>query len=253
MSKHLIYGLSSTSNPDLIKYIGYTKKASTKRLMEHLSESRRRKTKKDKWIQKELLSHKICVTEIDECDSVEVAKKLEISYISQFKSFGANLKNGTSGGDGAANHKCPESLKQWNTQTKSKEIFVYNFNSGEFIESFPSSLALCKERSLNRSGVGYVLSGEIYHYRGLWFSYTKQFNPIKKRERTVWNKGVSTKGTQKFKTAAVGIIDLADNSKIIFNTVNETAIFLGIRRESVTRILTSNNPIYKKRFKLNYE
>jgi hypothetical protein len=253
MIKHIIYGLVSTSNIDLIRYIGYTKKPVNIRLSEHLKESRRKKTKKDKWIQKEVISYKISIIEIDECHSVEDAKKLEISYIKQFKSFGANLKNGTDGGDGATNHKCPESLKQWNTETKSKEIFVYDFNTGNFIESFPSSVSLCKERFLNRSGVGYVLSGEVYHYRGLWFSYTKEFNPIERRENTVWNKNISTKGKQRFKTASVGVIDLTTDNKIIFNTVNETAAFLGIRRESISRILKRNKPIYNKKFKLSYE
>ena len=48
-NKYKIYGLKS-KNENFIRYVGYTKLKLTKRLTNHLSESRNRDTHKDRWI-----------------------------------------------------------------------------------------------------------------------------------------------------------------------------------------------------------
>ena len=51
MEKVLIYGLVSSENINVIKYVGKTHQKITKRIHNHIRESYKLKTKKDIWLQ----------------------------------------------------------------------------------------------------------------------------------------------------------------------------------------------------------
>lgn len=96
MKKILIYGLINSENLDKIKYIGKTNQTITKRIHDHIRESKKLKTKKDIWIQNTLnngfeVLHKI----IEICDESNwlVREKFWIENLT-------DLTNISKGGDG---------------------------------------------------------------------------------------------------------------------------------------------------------
>lgn len=94
-----IYGLYSSEEPEVIRYIGYSKNP-IKRLKDHLSDSKYLKTYKHKWIQSELKKgNKLYIIPL-RCVAEEDQYKCEIETILLFKSIGAPLTNGNNGGLG---------------------------------------------------------------------------------------------------------------------------------------------------------
>lgn len=94
-----IYGLSSSTNDKLIRYIGFSTNPH-RRLHEHLDKSRYETTKVYSWIksQKEK-GNKILYTILG-CFPEEIIGKKETEFILLYKSFGANLLNHNNGGLG---------------------------------------------------------------------------------------------------------------------------------------------------------
>lgn len=122
MTSFYIYGLSSSQNPDLIRYIGYSVNIND-RLNEHLRDINRSfvHTHKKFWLKKEINNgNNILTTILDEAISMEDAKNKEINYLKLFKSLGAKLVNGTQGGDGV---KATEEVKRKiSEKTKGRNI-----------------------------------------------------------------------------------------------------------------------------------
>jgi group I intron endonuclease len=82
-----------------IRYVGKTKFIS-KRYNSHINESKKKRTYKEKWINKTLLNGgKIIIEILDVCDDKN-SNEIESYWISQLKCWGFNLLNLTSGGDG---------------------------------------------------------------------------------------------------------------------------------------------------------
>lgn len=109
-----IYTLSSTRNPDNIRYVGKSKQKLTRRLSQHLLDAKRHKMNKDfknhnyNWINKELEDgFKIIILELDSMEFLENEdwKWLEQYWISQLRIWGFDLTNLTDGGDGNQNQK----------------------------------------------------------------------------------------------------------------------------------------------------
>lgn len=101
-----IYTLSSSSNPDNIRYIGKTKESLKKRLAGHITLAKSNLLKRyshnytSNWINKELsLNNTIIIKELDETSDLDW-EYLERYWISQFKHWGFSLTNLTKGGDG---------------------------------------------------------------------------------------------------------------------------------------------------------
>lgn len=105
-----IYTLSDGNE---IRYIGKTKFLS-ERYCSHINESKKKRTHKEKWINKVLLNGgKIIIEILDMCDD-DISNEVESYWISQFKCWGFNLVNGTNGGDGG----CPMLGKKHTENTK---------------------------------------------------------------------------------------------------------------------------------------
>ena len=95
--KTYIYTLSDNSG---IRYVGKSDNPEI-RLTKHLKECKMKRTRKEKWIFSLKESGGIPILEIlDEIDSKEWSF-FESYWISQLKSWGFNLVNGTSGGEGS--------------------------------------------------------------------------------------------------------------------------------------------------------
>lgn len=111
-----IYTLSSSSNPDNIRYVGKTIENLNKRLSGHLTLAKRNAAigyyhnHTSNWINSTLnKGDKVLIKELDVVN-IKGWDFWEKYWISQFKTWGFNLTNLTDGGDGNQNmHFSPES------------------------------------------------------------------------------------------------------------------------------------------------
>jgi hypothetical protein len=205
-SRFKVYGLY-VDGQELIRYIGFTKKKIQTRLNEHISESRYLRTKKDRWIQKyKKVGKKICAIELDSTFDFDDVKKKEIMYIAMYKSCGANLMNGTNGGDGSINFRHKEETKIANGIAKSKKVYCFDFKTKELVNEFYGISHMNRIMGFSKTLVSKVLAGKANHHKGYTFSKTPicptPFTP----KHTTWNKGLSTKGLQKFKQTKTTLI-----------------------------------------------
>jgi hypothetical protein len=114
MQKSKIYYLSSSENPDYIRYVGKTDKKLEKRLWGHITRAKsnqRTKSRKSYWILNELKKgNEIQIHLLDEVPKEEW-KFWEIYWISQIKSWDFKLTNTTNGGDGELSPEQIEKMK----------------------------------------------------------------------------------------------------------------------------------------------
>lgn len=107
-----IYTLSSTRNPNIIRYVGKSKQKLSRRLSQHLCAAKKAKETNYKlnynynWINKELSEgYEIIIEELDSVNFQENEswEWLEQYWISQMKIWGFNITNLTDEGDGNKN------------------------------------------------------------------------------------------------------------------------------------------------------
>ena len=103
IDKIYIYGLSSSAEPEIIRYIGYTNNP-YKRRCDHVTESRALKTHRHKWVRSVIESGNKLLISILRETTEEKKGNAEIETILLYKACGANLVNGNNGGIGG---KCP--------------------------------------------------------------------------------------------------------------------------------------------------
>lgn len=228
-----VYSLSASDTPDNIRYIGITSKPCKIRLREHKSESRRLVTRKDKWIKSVLnRGESVVINDVDHSENFNDLKKLEMHYIRMFKSFGARLVNGTGGGDGAYGVVRTKEQKIEMGKYAAKEVYMFEYKTKELVCKYPSTLEMCRQNNFTINQVSNVLSGKQSYHKGFTFSKTNVCpDEIKRNKVDVWNKGVSTKGKQRFNTSPV---ELSFNGqKTTFNTVGELAAHLKIHHSQI--------------------
>lgn len=128
MKKILIYGLISTEDLNIIRYVGKTHQKIKKRIHDHIRESYKRKTKKDIWIQETLANgFEINHTIIEECNGTNWLEK-EKYWISKLD----NLTNTSKGGDGGKGLLAIKSFNELKKFTHTNMINVKN--SVEWVE-----------------------------------------------------------------------------------------------------------------------
>ena len=145
MKKILIYGLVSSENIDVIKYVGKTNQKINKRINDHIRESYKLKTKKDKWIQSVINSgYSIKYQIIEECDESNwlIREKYWISKINDL----TNISKGGDGGRGLVATKtfgelCEFSHKNMVNVKNSIEWvkFVINNPQYKFLPKYPQA------------------------------------------------------------------------------------------------------------------
>lgn len=94
-----IYGLYSSGNLEVIRYIGYSIDP-LYRLGKHISESKSLRYRRHKWIQYEIKKGNSIGMEILRCGPANIIGVYETETILLYKSFGADLTNSNLGGIG---------------------------------------------------------------------------------------------------------------------------------------------------------
>ena len=133
-----------------IKYIGKTNNID-KRLYRHLSENNTN-SKKSNWINNLKINNLKPIIEVLDTGSVEEINKMEIYWISQFKTWGFELKNFTNGGDGGWDDKKHTELskeKMRNNNPNMKSVVLFDINMKP-LKKFKSLREASRESELER-------------------------------------------------------------------------------------------------------
>lgn len=188
MNKIKIYALSSSSDPDNIRYIGKTKETLKQRLSRHILSSKNEKTYKANWIRKELsIGNNILIKNIFTVPKDDEWQKWEIHFISEYKNKGFKLTNLTIGGEDLSGENNPFFGKNHKKSTKKllressltkKTINQYNLN-GDLITSFISIGEASEKTGIPKSSISDVCQkkpkyktagGYVWRYSGEPFS-----------------------------------------------------------------------------------
>lgn len=170
-----IYTLSDENNK--IRYVGKSNNPSL-RLKEHLKESKKKKSYKDKWLQSLIGPPKLLILD-------EVLEKdwvfWEIYWIEQLRQWGFDLVNGTDGGEGSNGFKgkkhseetklkCTEAVKRrkknsslkGETNGRSKLIEEDVKKIKEMLNQGYSQYKLAKMFKVSRPVIGSIKKGKLW-------------------------------------------------------------------------------------------
>jgi len=153
----IIYSLSSSEDPNNVRYIGKTNDIK-KRLKRHLSKYNLiPDTHKNRWIKSEISKgNKIIITEIYRIVDDEKWQDVEIYWIDKYKKEGYKLTNSTNGGDGGVFtkemlEKRSESIKNENIKNKLEEIEKYKIREIDSVWYGDRICISCKKTITHKS------------------------------------------------------------------------------------------------------
>lgn len=238
--KYYIYTLSHPITLE-IRYIGKTNNL-VKRLWEHVNF--KKKSHKTSWI-KSLLNEglKPIISSIEEFEDENKAYLAEIKWITYYKSLGANLINGTEGGEG---FKTKDVINENNSHAK--------INNKQAIEI--TDLLKNSELSIQEIADKYNCSISVINgikYGNSWSNLTgikkrdikrTRGNSIKNRAKSLKDKGIYQKQSKKI------IITPLDKEPLIFDNIGLASKYLKISRSSIIKYANLNT-IYKT-YKIQY-
>lgn len=202
MKQVKIYALSSSKEPENIRYIGQTGGDLKYRLSRHVHNSKTEKTHKSYWIKKELKDgNKILIKEVFSVPIGDNWEKWEIHFISEYKKMGYKLTNSTIGGEGlygednpffGKKHKKTTIQKNKENQPYKRAVDRYNLN-GKLVKSYqsineasldtnlPNTMIsdVCRHRPKHKTAGGFV-----WRFKGEPFSL-EYLNPAEHLKKSV--------------------------------------------------------------------
>lgn len=144
--KYKIYTLENPITNE-IRYVGMTQKSLSERLSSHKSSVKTKTSHVANWIKSLLNENLIPVIKLlDETNTLEKCKELEIYWISQFKSWGFNLTNLSTGGESSAGKK----LSKKQVDGMSKPVCRYSIE-GKFIDCFSSAAEADRQTKISKT------------------------------------------------------------------------------------------------------
>lgn len=212
MKNTIIYTLSDPLNYQ-IRYVGKTKCTIQKRLNHHINKSKNNPTThRDNWIKSLLTKGFLPIIEVVDEDIVDY----ESFWINQFVSWGFNLTNMTSGGEGRSSYKMPDFTKLKislaNKGKKHSKDSRLKISNGKIGKKWGSDLK--RKENHRKSLLGRKISQETKNKIGL-------------------------SNGMKIKCYKDGLF-LSD-----FNTQTECARFLNIPKNKISDIITGSMKKYK--------
>lgn len=203
MEEVYIYYLSSSSNPEDIRYVGKTKYKNL-RLKQHLSNSKfsKKKTYRDYWINSEINQGNEIIFNIIENTTSDLWKEKEKYWIKYYKELGFKLCNLTEGGEtsniggekhphynkiGANNHNYKgKDYKECYTNSNKKvygnckAVDMIDTETNEILKTFISCNEAAKFIKGNKNNISLVCRKKRKTYQGYkWQFSDKKFKPIK--------------------------------------------------------------------------
>jgi len=188
VDKFLVYGLTDPRTGE-VRYIGKSTVGLRRPRIHALPCSLHKGpgTHKNVWI-KSLLREGVTpgIAILDTCPSADSLSQREIEIISMYKAAGANLTNGTRGGEGGSFAKSAETRKRISESVKrSREDLAVRVRISRgkvnkpFVEVksgivYGTIVEAAVALGLHRSNVGNVLHGRAPHTRGYVFKYLEE-------------------------------------------------------------------------------
>lgn len=218
-----IYALADP-NTNIIRYIGLTTTSLKHRLNLHMHAAKTRcNTHRTKWIRS--LSNKPLIILLDEIIDKDVQWWLEEYYISQFKAWGFNLVNSTSGGKvpiTKSGKENPNFGNKYNPLLKTTKGSIVQLDSkGNHIRTVVC-MAEFEKYNLNLSNVSLCISGKRTHHKNFQFIKLEEYDKNKKYTLTPQN-------TQRKKVA-----------QLDYRTLKVIQIFDSISEASMKILSTTN-------------
>lgn len=178
-NKFKFYVLSSTDEPDLVRYVGVTQRESVQqRFYGHkycAMHPEKRGLPVHKWMwSKYQKGLDIIVKEIDSCDEKEWENR-EKYWISIYKN-GGKLLNVSEGGKGVIpkNNRTKDSLTR-SAEGHYKQITIID-KQGNVVENCPSIKYACEKYGLSKTSIGNVLSGRSKTTKNFYIVETSKFD-----------------------------------------------------------------------------
>lgn len=243
-NNYKIYGLKEKGT-DNIKYIGVTKLSLERRLYYHLRDT---KNKKSCWLKSINNNVEIVLIE-DNLDQASAFKK-EIIYIKIFKSFGAKLKNMTSGGENPPNNlgkicssKTRENIRKATLgkskdskglkNHKSRQIAQIDKINGEILYVYNSITEAIKLTGIAKRQLQKILKFGIANYHGGGFNW-KYITKKEYLEFDLLNK-VPLKCEEFIQK--IPIICIKGEEILEFESISEAARELNLHDTNITKCL----------------
>jgi hypothetical protein len=176
MKKEFIYCLKDPRDYS-VKYIGKSNNPK-KRFKEHIKESKNKKTKKEKWINKLIMLNLEPILEILKEINTGEYVIWEPFYIKKFKQEGHKLVNDDENGFGTISGKGRKILKKIHEDSKIR-INQYD-TDGKFIKSFNSIREAAKEINISHANISRCCNGLYKHASGFIFRKQTDEEPPKK-------------------------------------------------------------------------
>lgn len=195
--KTLIYTLA---DPDTlaVRYVGKTSLSIKRRLKLHLDSPKRETNYRTNWIKSILNKDKIPLLEIiDECKWKD-SQKLEIYWISQFKTWGFKLVNLTDGGEGNLGRPRSEKSKLKSSMSNSKKVYQYDLD-GNFIKEWYGCTIAGKSFGKSNSKICACARKVRMSAYGFLWSYEK-LEKMEKHDRSKNTRGVKQSKGHRDKT-----------------------------------------------------
>lgn len=178
MKKEFIYCLKDPRD-FFVKYVGKTNNLK-KRFKEHISESKNKKTKRERWINK--------LIKLNLKPIMEVLKEIEFGesvvwepfYIKKFKQEGCDLVNYDELGLGTPGDKIKNKKLLTELHEKSKIKINQYDTCGNFIQSFDSLRGAEEELKINHGNISRCCSGKQAHAGGFIFKKETDKTPVDK-------------------------------------------------------------------------
>jgi hypothetical protein len=233
-----IYALKDP-NTHKIRYIGSSNNPN-KRYKEHISDTKREKTKKSNWIKNLIKNNQKPILEILEKTSLNEFEGLEKKYIEEQIALGNKLLNFDISGKGNILKKTNKQRQNLTLKT-GHTVFQFDLN-GNFINKFNSLREAEKMTGVNHGNISKCCNNIFKHTGGYVFSKNIHFDKTKIVKNP---NGLKKK-----------IIEIDVNGNVIneFNSITEASLKTKIVASSISRVCNgllkkTNNKYFK--FKTN--
>ena len=234
--KAKIYSLNDP-NTNEVRYIGMTTKELSRRLKEHISESKNKRQKHHRahWIKSLLSNNKFPI--IDLIEEVEINKwqESEIYWIAQFKEWGFNLTNSSIGGDGNIGYK---KTKEEIEKHRKDMLGKIPWNKG-LKNCFSTEWKL--EQSKKGKARKYKVSEE--HKEKL----KKVFIGIPKSEE---HKNKVKESITKLQGIKLELLNLETNEILNFDSIVQCADYFNVYQNTIRTGMNRKDSIWRNKFKI---
>jgi len=233
----IIYGLVSLDEPNIIKYVGMTRRNPSYRLSNHIYEAKKdnNKNARTKWISS--VDYKITQIILDEVETYDNFIFWEQYWISQIKTWGFDLINSNNGGGGL--NKRDSNFSKWlsernknnkynlgKTHTDATKIKISLAHKGK-----PSPRKGCKASNEKRLKQSLVKIGSKGNATG--FKHSEETK--NKKRKTVLQ------------------LDEHYNILNIFSSLSETAEYFNVSIPTISKVINKNKKYNNFIFKTKIE